>query len=272
MKVSFALVIEWLACCALMIWTPVFAQVTKAGGVVTESSLDSRYYVQARSKERLKWVADPLDSVRKVLQVTLHRDDGAVAGGLRTEIVPRGDGAFNGPDVRWYGFEFYVPESWVLIPQAVVVAQLHGNDHLHLAPPLSLQIQDGRIFLMTQYNTRLARAADPPRTEGSVRRYPWVAPLKKGKWYSWVVRVQWSSTPGEGEMDVWIDNERVLSERNRPNTYDTDGRPGSLNYAKAGIYAPAGMGDLETISLLTRGVVLGGNEATYQELLHELAR
>lgn len=253
--------------------SPSLAQtILTAGGVVNESSLSAKYYVQARLPDRLRWVADPVDPARRVLEVRLQRNDGMVAGGLRTEIVPRGDGAANGAQTRWYGFEFYVPDDWVPIQPAVVVAQLHGNDHVYLAPPLSLQIQEGRLFMMTQYNTRAALSADPPKTEGSVRRYPWVAPLKKGKWYRWVVRAQWSSTPGAGELDVWIDDELVMSERNRPNAYDTDGRPGSLNYAKAGLYAPAGMADLESISMLIRGIVLGGSDATYQDVVRDLSR
>lgn len=264
-------------CCALMVCA-VFcfqacAQVMlAAGGIVSESSLSSKYYIQARSPERLSWVSDPADPSRRVLQIRLHREDGQVAGGLRAEIVPRGDAAANGPSTRWYGFEFYVPDEWVPIPPAVVVAQLHGNDHVYLAPPLSLQIQEGRLFLMTQYNTRGARSADPPKTEGSVRRYPWVAPLKKGKWYRWVVRTQWSSTPGEGELDVWIDDELILSERGRPNTYDTDGRPGSFNYAKAGLYAPAGIAELESISILTRGIFLGRGDVSYEAFVAGFSR
>jgi hypothetical protein len=248
--------------------SPVQAELLPIGGAITPENFSGRYYIQSDSRNNLQFVPDPLDPARKVLELTLARSDKKASGGHRTEIHVRGDAARNLEGIRWYGFEFYVPETWVSISKPIVVAQLHGNDYTVPAPLVSLQIQENRMFLMTQYNTHPIGGPTLPVTANSVRKYPWHGPLEKGRWYRLVMRVLWSSTPNLGEMDIWIDDRRIVSEKNQPNSYDTSGPVGSVNYAKTGVYAPYGIGSLDTVKILNRGIVFGGSDSTYEEIVN----
>jgi hypothetical protein len=236
------------------------------GGVINEAKFKDTYLVQTGNPANLRFVSDPEDPGKRVLELTLGRKDPEAATSHRTEILARRDGIGNLAEVRWYGFDFYIPRDWLPNSNPVCVAQLHGNDLLRLAPPVSLQIQGSEMFLMLQYNVNPVQSATPPKTSNSVRSYPWRGPLTTGRWRHLIVRTLWSSVPGAGELDIWLDGTRVVTQRATPNTYDTSEVVGGQNYAKNGIYAPYGIGESEAIRILTRGIVFGGPTASYKDV------
>lgn len=242
------------------------------GGVVREDTLKADYLIQTGNPENLRFVPDPENSSKKVLELTLRRSDPEAATSHRTEILGRKDGLGNQEELRWYGFAFYVPADWKLDESPIAVAQLHGNDFLRLAPPLSLQIQGGRMFLMLQHNTNRVTSTTPPVTGNSVRLYPWHGPLVRGRWYRLIVRTVWSATPGKGELDVWLDGTLLITQRGIPNTYDTSEGIGGRNYAKTGVYAPYGIKASDEVRVLTRGIVFGGPDATFVEMVNALEK
>lgn len=241
-------------------------KILSIGGVVREETLRAEYLVQTGNPANLRFVADPENATKRVLELTLRASDPEAATSHRTEILGRKDGIGNQEAVRWYGFAFFVPADWKSDESPTVVAQLHGNDLLRLAPPLSLQIQEGRMFLMLQHNINRVTSATPPVTGNSVRLYPWRGPLVTGRWYRLIVRTIWSATPGVGELDVWLDGSLLVTQRGIPNTYDTSDVVGGRNYAKTGIYAPYGFKSKDEARILTRGIVIGGPDATYAEI------
>lgn len=246
--------------------SPTASHILPISGVVQPKTLSADYFIQTGNPGNLRFIDDPENSGRKVLEMALSKKDPEAATSHRTEILGRKDALANGVEIRWYGFEIYLPKSWTLEPNPIVVAQLHGNDRLRLAPPVSLQIQGGRMFIMLQHNTNKLLSATPPVTGNSVRSYPWHSPLQKGRWLRFVVRTLWSSTPSVGELDLWMNDELILSQRNTPNTYETEPGIGGQNYAKTGVYAPYGLSTNDQISILTRGIIIGGPDATYDDI------
>lgn len=248
------------------------AKILSIGGVVREATLKGDYLVQTGNPENLRFVTDPESSSKKVLELTLRRGDPEAATSHRTEILGRKDGIGNQLESRWYGFSFFIPADWKPDPSPIVIAQLHGNDFLRLAPPVSLQIQGGRMFLMLQHNVNSATSKTPPVTGNSVRTYPWRGPLILGRWCRLIVRTFWSTTPGIGELEVWLNDDLLVTQRGIPNTYDTSEGIGGRNYAKTGIYAPYGIEASDTVKILTRGIVFGGPDATYEDIVDALGK
>ena len=242
------------------------------GGVVNEATLNDYYLIQTGNRANLRFIPDPEKPSRMVLELTLRGSDPEAATSHRTEILGRKDGLGNQEEARWYGFEFYVPPDWRQYPTAIVVAQLHGNDRLRLSPPVSIQIQGGRMFLMLQHNTNAVTGRTPPTTANSIRFYPWHGPLILGRWYRLIVRTYWSAMPGAGELDVWLNGNLLARQRGVPNTYDTSEGIGGRNYAKTGINAPYGIEASDAIRILTRGIVYGGPSAGYQDMVDALDR
>jgi hypothetical protein len=239
---------------------------------VQEATFAQDYMVQTGTPSNIRFVSDPDNRAKTVLELTLQRDDPEAGMGHRTEVLGRHDGLGNKIEVRWYGFDFYIPSDWTPEPQPIAVAQLHGNDQLGLAPPLSLQVQGSEMFLMLQYNINAVTSATPPVSGNSVRSYPWRGSLTKGRWHRLVVRTFWSSSPGIGELDVWLDGILLVSQRATPNTYDTSNVVGGQNYAKTGLYAPYGLEANNAVRILSRGIVFGGPTARYQDIANALEK
>lgn len=239
------------------------------GGVVQPTSFADKYFVQAASPNRFRFVADPVDPSRTVLEVALLGTDLGVAGGRRSEIIAKGDMLKSG--VRWYGFEFYIPPDWKITPKGIVVSQIHGNDNLNLIPLVSLGITGTKMYLMLGSNSNRIDSSTPPRSENTTRISPWEQTLIAGRWYRLVVRANWSFEPGKGAIDIWIDDRFVFSAHDIPNSYDTSGGGYAGNYAKMGLYAWDGLGSIDQQRILVRGIVLGQPTAKYRDVVDALS-
>jgi hypothetical protein len=65
-----------------------------------------------------------------------------------------------------------------------------------------------------------------------------LAPLQRGHWHDFVMHAKWSSDPGVGFLEIWIDGKNVLPKHMAANKY-----PGMRNYMEAGLYRNGHIGD-----------------------------
>ena len=65
-----------------------------------------------------------------------------------------------------------------------------------------------------------------------------LAPLQRSHWHDFIMHAKWSSQPGVGYLEMWIDGVNVLPKHLTPNMY-----PGMRNYLVVGLYRNSRIGD-----------------------------
>ncbi|MDP5183826.1 polysaccharide lyase [Blastococcus sp. BMG 814] len=152
--------------------------------------------------------------------------DTTIRGEVRSTIqeagVPR-EG-----DVQWYSWSTYFPEDFVWDggDEFLIYTQWHqtaneGSPNVDLwvtagpDPELRLSVRGG---LQGRESAQYAATYD-------------LGPLERGEWLDHVVRIEWSTDPDEGNVQVWIDGERVV------NAVGATLFEGQSIYFKQGIYA-----------------------------------
>ncbi len=253
-----------LSSLALMSFT-VFAQVDRTrGGPVGKGEFSGRYILQSASPDNLQWVQDPAGSKRIVLQARLRASDEMVFGGRRTEIIPQRE--MVGDGVRWYGFSVYFPEDWQPHPYPTLVAQLHtSQDKVITSPPLALVVQGNNLDLELYANHRPLGGEEPITRSNSARQLIRLDKLRLGRWYCFVIRADWSHTPGSGALKLWMNGDRVYESANLYNSYDTT----KGNYPKAGLYMP-GMASVNERKIYLDFIHVGGPRMGYEEMAAQM--
>ena len=239
----------------------VFAQVDRSkGGAVSEAEFPHRYTLQSAKPENLTWVRDPAGSSRIVLQARVRESDEKVFGGRRTEIVPLNDYVREG--VRWYAISAYFPADWQFHAYPTIIGQLHTSQHKAiLSPPVAFVVNGRYLNLELYANHRSVEGGESATRANSARQLIRLDRIETGRWYCFVIRADWSSSPGMGNLKVWLNGDRVYEGENAYNTYES--RLG--NYPKAGIYMPGMMGVPERL-LYFDFIHLGGPRSGMEEM------
>ncbi|MCZ2858465.1 polysaccharide lyase [Blastococcus sp. VKM Ac-2987] len=152
--------------------------------------------------------------------------DTTIRGEVRSTIeeagVPR-EG-----DVQWYSWSTYFPEDflWDGRDQFLIYTQWHQTAN-EGSPNVDLWVTDGpepelrlsmRGGLLGQEAPQYTAVYD-------------LGPLEKGEWLDHTVRIEWSTDPDEGSVQVWIDGEQ------RVDAVGANLFEGQSVYLKQGIYA-----------------------------------
>lgn len=227
------------------------------GGPVTAKNFDGRYVLNSAAKDNLQWVPDPAGSGRSVLFARVSDSDGNSAGAKRTEISPKYEYIKEG--VRWYGFSFYLPDDWRFHAYDTVVAQLHSSQKTAVVPPpLVFALLDNNLVLglHRQIDLSLPVSRINTATVNTV-----IATVVTGKWYCLVVRADWSSMPGKGSLNIWLNGNNVFKEQGQNNSYET----WLGNYPKAGLYMPGLTGVIKR-EIYFDFIHLGGALSNFQEV------
>lgn len=184
----------------------------------------------------------------------------------RAEVAPKWDYIISG--VRWYGFSFYLPESWQENQADMIVGQLHTStaEGIVLSPPVSIDIKGPYINLALHASELSPDPTQTPHLEKdtSSEQVIRLGTYERKKWYCVVVRANWSYTPGQGDMQVWLNGKSVYEAHNAYNAYPIY-RSGVGNYAKAGLYVPGGNGMPDSQEVYTSYVYLGGTNDTLSQ-------
>src|SRR5574343_56862 len=237
------------------------AQVDRSkGGPVSEADFSSRYTLQSARPENLSRVRDPAGSSRTVLRARVHETDEKVFGGRRTEIIPLNEYIREG--VRWYAISAYFPHDWQFHAYPTIIGQLHTSQHkVILSPPLAFVVNGRYLNLELYANHRTLEGGESATRANSSRQLIRLDRIETERWYCFVIRADWSSLPGQGNLKVWLNGDRVYEGENAYNAYES--RLG--NYPKAGIYMTGMMGVPER-SLFFDFIHLGGPRSSMEEM------
>lgn len=128
-------------------------------------------------------------------------------------------------DERWYEWSSLFPRDYPTEPQNVwqVVAQWHST--MDGVPPVSMEVSGDTIRLQTSRHD-----AEGNRLQPFVQVH-WTAPLVRGKWQTFRVKIAWSGSDELGSVALWHDGEQVLAPVSVRTMY-----PGSPNFFKQGLY------------------------------------
>lgn len=187
-----------------------------SAGIVWKSDFESGDIsewdrTQIVSSDRMQVVSSPVRSGNKALMVTVKQGDDPInSSGNRNELVQMTNEA-EGSEY-YYGWstmfrdDFPAPATWQIF------AQWHHSGCCG-SPPIEYIINDDRMMF---------------RANGI---YLWEAPLVRGVWNDFIMRVKWSPNSNVGFVEVWHNNELVV-----PKTSVATQYPGDSQYLKLGLY------------------------------------
>lgn len=258
--------ISVLACWIVLACMPVTAssQVDRTrAGTASSGNITERYTINTADPGNVELVPDPAGSGRTVVRVRVRDTDRKVVGGSRTEISPLREYVREG--IRWYAISVYFPSDWHFHPTPTVVGQLHTSQKTAIVPPpVSFVARDRSLYLELHFNHRRIDGADPVTKQNSARQLIRLDTIRTAQWYCFVVRADWSFTPGKGALWIWLNGDKVYEANNSHNAYVT----WLGNYPKTGLYLPGKMAIPERI-LFTDFIHVGGaktNVATMSAL------
>lgn len=200
------------------------------------ASLQRSFQLQAAAPSGAA-VATGADGIA-VVRFRLSSAAAKVANGFRVEYkgsvspIDRGVG-------QWYAFSYLQSEDWLRWRKPVVIGQVHTAQigSITAPPPIGIVVRDGRLAIVLHHADRPAVDIDKQDNRLLEQLSVSAGGVVPGRWTCLLVRAVWSSTPGQGELAIWRDGERVLLIRNKANAYPT-----SLGmYPKFGLYAYDGV-------------------------------
>jgi hypothetical protein len=156
--------------------------------------------VQMVSADRLQVVSAPLRQGRYAYRYEVRQGDNPInASGNRAEAVyspPEREGS-----ERYYGWSTLWPHDYPSYDTWQLFTQWH---HLGSSgsPPVELFVRGESIFL---------------RVSGLD---VWRAPLERGRWVDFTLRVKWSQDPAIGFVELWVDGKLALARTHRRTMLD----------------------------------------------------
>jgi hypothetical protein len=157
------------------------------------------------------------------------------SGSQRAEIEPDVP-EFSEGQTRYFRLTYVLPSSFPADPQGFQLATQWKNDGTG-SPPLEVRVEKGRFVLGGGYGR-----------PGGARLFSTdIAPVVTGKPVEIVVGIRFSSDPGKGQVDVWLDGEQKVAGFRPPGgtLY-----PGRSSYWKIGLYRHTGNAGTATADLL----------------------
>jgi uncharacterized protein (TIGR03382 family) len=169
---------------------------------------------QSVSSDRLTVVTDTVRQGRYALKATVKRGDDPInSSGNRNELVylsreTQGTEYF-------YKWSTLFPANYPSAKKWQVFAQWH-QDGCCGSPPLEFYVVGEEMRL---------------RVGGSSGKVVWKAPLVRGRWHDFVMRVKWSSDPKVGFVEMYKDGKLTV-----PKTMAATAFGREKNYLKLGLY------------------------------------
>ncbi|HVL84503.1 MAG TPA: polysaccharide lyase [Pseudonocardia sp.] len=189
--------------------------------------------------EEPELVTEPVREGRYALAVTIPGESTGegITGDSRSEVQPDIDFIKEGEEL-YFGLSVMLGENYPVDQEWQTLTQWKNEGEG--SPPVELSAQEGSWNLA-------GGAGHPDDVEPFIRE---LAPLETGTWVDWVVRIVFSTDPEVGEVEVWMDGERVLGPFKPESgtmypTYEDDEQPAS--YLKAGYYRAADIGEPGTV-------------------------
>lgn len=235
--------------------------VPATASTAAEGIVDSDYIRQSADPSRIEIVPDPAGSARQVFHMRVNQTDPKTNGGLRSEVLRRGE--YKKEGLRWYAMSVFIPNNWASDRRLTIISQIHTSQKTlrKVPPPISFTVRNDEQMLALHGSTRnLSKGETVDRTSADEKMVS-LGALKKGAWQCFVVRADWSWTPGKGSLDIWRNGEKIYTAKDSPNAYESD----LGNYPKTGLYEPGGM-EVPTREIFADAIHVAGAEASYDEM------
>jgi hypothetical protein len=200
---------------------PVFVGDFESGNLSQYQSID----VQAGSTDRLVVVESPVRQGRYAVKATVKPGD-EVKLGSRAELVMTNPLFVEG-DERWFHWFTQFPADFQTSPKWHLFTQWHSGD---FGVPLGFNLHGEQLsfrVMGTEYDKRQDWGGG----------YLWTAPLERGKWMEFLLRVKFSSNSNVGFVELWKDGKKVVSQTMHQTLY-----PGGSVYLKKGLYRDRSIG------------------------------
>jgi hypothetical protein len=194
---------------------PVFVGDFEAGNLDQYSAID----VHPGTTDRLTVVTDPVREGNYALKATVQPGD-YVKLGARAELVVTSP-MFHEGEERWFHWHTLFPQDFQTSPRWHLFIQWHSGD---FGVPLQFNLHGERLSFRVmghQYD------AQGQHDAGML----WTAPLQRGEWMEFLLRVKFSADPKIGYVELWKDGEKVVTQTFHQTLY-----AGGSVYLKQGLY------------------------------------
>ena len=250
--------------CLLIVLFIFCDSVTKAQ-VTTYRLFDKTGGIQAANPTSVTSSRFVLYNGRPTICFTLNKTDKTVYDGKRSEVLFAAEKSV--PVERWYGFNIFLPKSFVVDDLPEILAQWHATPDFDLgedyrSPPIALTVQNGSWLL----DTRWATNAVNTNSNVTGREVKDLGKTETEKWTQWVFHIVFSYK-NDGLIELWKDGKLVYT-RKGPNYYNDKIGP----YLKFGIYKWEWLKtDIKTVTnqriVYFGDVKLGDNHATINDFI-----
>jgi uncharacterized protein (TIGR03382 family) len=188
---------------------------------------------QSVASDRLLVVSDVVHEGRYALKVTVKKGDNPIsASGNRNELLYL---SRETPGVEYfYKWSTMFPEGYPSSNTWQLFAQWH-QDGCCGSPPLEFYLNGEEMRM---------------RVGGGSGKILWRAPLQRGHWNDFVLRVKWSADPKVGFVELYKDGQLVV-----PKTMVATQFGSEKNYLKLGLYRDASIS--QTASVYHDGFTMG---------------
>lgn len=177
---------------------------------------------QTVANDRIRVIRNPVRQGRYAARFEVRRGDRwRDSGGNRAELLHWT--AEREGDRRQYEWSTRFAEDYPITRRGFqIVTQWHANEG-GTQPPLFIFVSGDQIGLKS------VRSSASGRPEPS--RVLWRAPLARGSWHGFRLRVRWSSDPRRGRVTLYHNGRLVLRDARVATLI-----PGTINYLKQGLY------------------------------------
>lgn len=234
-------------------------------------------YTLNQKDARITWTDDFAGAAQaghKVFKVQAFRPEVTVTPEGKA-VVSRGEASakwdYTKTGVRWYAISVFIPQDWHFSDIDMIVGQLHTSQkEAIVSPPVALSIQ-GKYLKLWLHASELSDKVSPDQpylekltsSEQSIRLAQIDPPEARNRWYCFVMRADWSPTPGIGAFKLWMNGKLRYQAENAFNSYTT----WLGNYPKTGLYVPGTIGMPDSQTIYTDYIYLAGAATTDPSVL-----
>ncbi len=193
--------------------TPVFSGDFETGDLSQYQTLDQQ------TPDRIQVVQSPVRQGNYAVKTTVQPGD-LVKNGSRAEYVITSP-MFHEGEERWFHWYTQFPADFRTSPKWHLFTQWHSGD---FGVPIGFNLHGEKMsfrVMGTEYDKRSDWSGG----------YLWEAPLERGNWMEFILRVKFSANPNVGFVELWKDGQKVVEQTFHQTLY-----PGGSVYVKQGLY------------------------------------
>ena len=194
--------------------------------------------------QQFQVVADPVAEGKSALRVEVKYGD--VYGGYsdsRSLLTGPATLWEDEGNERWYRWQALWPQDWVgSYPKWDELsnrsARSHGGSVVEWHHDANGGVESGSAPLYIWADDANIVLCLVDQATSTCREQIDLAPLQRSHWHDFILHAKWSSDPGVGFLEIWIDGASVLPKHFAANKY-----PGMRNYLVVGLYRNGHIGD-----------------------------